>query len=161
MQKNIFKYLPKLFFIGIAFIFTACSYHQKNEDIFEKGELLSQDIITGKSYHNKIVEEDDIYTTAVGVEKFEAGARNVWHSHPSGQIIIVLDGVGYHQIEGKKIEIMKKGDVVKCPPNVLHWHGASKHSSVTQMYILPNTQNGLANFTTKKVSDDEYNGAKE
>lgn len=33
--------------------------------------------------------------------------------------------MGYHQIEGKPVEIIKKGSVVKCPPNVRHWHGAS------------------------------------
>jgi quercetin dioxygenase-like cupin family protein len=124
--------------------------------IFEKGELLPSDIITGKAWHHKLVDEDSIYTTAVGVEEFEPGSRNVWHTHPSGQIIIVLNGVGYHQIKGEPIQVLRKGDVVKCPPGVLHWHGASKDSRVTQMYILPNTEKGLADWGDR-VTDKAYN----
>lgn len=133
---------------------------QNKETIFKRGEQLSADLITGKAWHNKLFEEDSIYSTAVGVEEFEAGSRNVWHSHPSGQIIIVLDGVCYHQIKGEPIQIVRKGDVVKCPPNVLHWHGASKDSSVTQIYILPNTEKGLADWS-ERVTDEEYLKAKQ
>ncbi|MGV0847909.1 cupin domain-containing protein [Empedobacter falsenii] len=145
-------------------LFTACSNNQNKdrmnkqnkETIFERGEQLSTDLITGKAWHNKLIEEDSIYKTAVGVEEFEAGSRNVWHSHPSGQILIVLDGVGYHQIKGQAIQVVRKGDVVKCPPNVLHWHGASKDSNVTQIYMLPNTEKGLADWSDR-VTDKEYN----
>ncbi|MDT3695389.1 MAG: cupin domain-containing protein [Ignavibacterium sp.] len=129
---------------------------QGKNTIFKRGEKLSAEIITGNAWHNKLVNEDTTYTTAIGVEEFEAGSRNVWHSHPSGQIIIVLDGVGYHQIKGESLQVVRKGDVIKCPPGVLHWHGASKDSSVTQIYILPNTEKGLANWFDR-VTDDQYN----
>ncbi len=127
-----------------------------NYSIFEKGEQLSNDIITGKSWHKKLVDEDSVFTTAVGNEEFEAGSRNIWHSHPGGQILIVTSGVGYHQIKGEPIQIIRKGDIVKCPPNVIHWHGASKDSSVSQIYIIPNTENGIVNWH-EKVTDEEYN----
>ena len=87
---------------------------QYKEAIFERGEQLSADLIIGKAWHNKLFEEDSNYTTAVGDEEFEAGSRNVWHSHPSGQIIIVLDGVGYHQIKGEPIQVVRKGDGAQC-----------------------------------------------
>lgn len=150
--------------VSAVILFTACSNNQNKdrmnkqnkETIFERGEQLSTDLITGKAWHNKLIEEDSIYKTAVGVEEFEAGSRNVWHSHPSGQILIVLDGVGYHQIKGQAIQVVRKGDVVKCPPNVLHWHGASKDSNVTQIYMLPNTEKGLVDWSDR-VTDKEYN----
>ncbi|MFA7617232.1 MAG: cupin domain-containing protein [Weeksellaceae bacterium] len=162
------KPISKILLASAILLFTACSNNQNHdkmneqnkEPIFKRGEQLSADLITGKAWHNKLFEEDSIYTTAVGVEEFEAGSRNVWHSHPSGQIIIVLDGVGYHQIKGEPIQIVRKGDVVKCPPNVLHWHGASKDSSVTQIYILPNTEKGLADWS-ERVTDEEYNNIKQ
>lgn len=131
---------------------------QQNSRIFERGQQLSADLITGRAWHNKLFDEDSLYTTAIGVEEFEPGSRNVWHSHPSGQIIIILDGVGYHQIKGEAVEVLRKGDVTKCPPGVLHWHGASKDSSVTQIYILPNTEKGLAEWSDR-VTDEEYNSA--
>ncbi|WP_185218013.1 hypothetical protein [Sphingobacterium mizutaii] len=83
---------------------------QVKEAIFKKGEQLSADLITGKAWHNKLFEEDCIYTTAVGIEGFDGGSQNIWYSHPSGKILIVLDGVGYHQIKCEPIQILQKGD---------------------------------------------------
>lgn len=57
--------------------------------------------------------------------------------------LIITDGVGYHQIKGQPRQTIKKGDVVKCPPNVLHWHGASPDTGLQQIYILPKTEKGI------------------
>jgi quercetin dioxygenase-like cupin family protein len=127
--------------------------------IFQKGELLSSEIITGKGWHKLLIGHDSVFTTVIGCEEFEAGSRNIWHSHPGGQIIIVTDGVGYHQVKGKPIEIIRKGDVVKCLPGVIHWHGASRDSSVTQIYIVPNSEKGIVDWF-ERVSDEEYNHIK-
>ena len=35
---------------------------------------------------------------------FEPGARTAWHTHPLGQIIIVISGVGRAQREGRSLE---------------------------------------------------------
>ena len=61
-----------------------------------------------------------------------------------------------YQIEGQPIEIMKKGDVVKCPPNVRHWHGASPDVGLQQLYIIPNTEQGIVEWM-EPVTDEEYN----
>jgi len=79
--------------------------------------------------------------------------------HPSGQILIVTDGVGYYQEKGQPRRTMKKGDVIKCPPNVMHWHGASRDTGLQQMYILPKTENGIVQWL-QPVSDGEYNNLK-
>jgi hypothetical protein len=78
---------------------------QNQHAIFERGELLPPEIITGTSWHKRLVDDDSIFTTVVDNEEFEAGARNIWHSHPGGQILIITDGVGYHQIKGEPIQI--------------------------------------------------------
>ena len=96
------------------------------------------------------------FTTLAGNVYFEPGARSHWHTHPSGQILIITDGVGYYQIEGQPIGIMKKGDVVKFPPNVRHWHGASPDVGVQQLYFIPNTEQGIVEWM-EPVSDEEYN----
>ena len=69
--------------------------------------------------------------------------------------MIITDGVGYHQIEGQPKEIMKKGDVLKCPPNTRHWHGASEDTGVQQMYIVPNTEKGIVEWM-EAVTDSVY-----
>ncbi len=35
------------------------------------------------------------------------------------------------------------------------WHGASENSSLTQMYILPNTQKGIVTWL-EPVTDEQY-----
>lgn len=59
---------------------------------------------------------------------FEPGVYNAWHTHAGGQVLIVTDGVGYHQIEGQPVEVLHPGDVAMCPPGVKHWHGAAPGS---------------------------------
>ena len=125
------------------------------EPIFPRGELGPASHFTGKAYNLGLLPDDSTYHTLVGNVYFERGARSNWHVHPSGQILIIIDGEGYHQTEGGPRQTMKKGDVVKCPPNVKHWHGASENSSLTQMYILPNTHKGIVTWM-EPVTDAEY-----
>jgi quercetin dioxygenase-like cupin family protein len=93
------------------------------KDIFPKGERGPATNFTGNAYNFGLVSNDTVYNTLVGNVYFEKRARSNWHVHPSGQILIVLDGEGYHQLEGQPTQIMRKGDVIKCPPKVKHWHG--------------------------------------
>lgn len=125
------------------------------EAIFLKGEKGSKDLFTGTAYPTPLVEADSVYNTLIGNVYFEPGARSNWHTHPSGQILIITDGVGYHQIEGKPIEIIKKGDVIKCPPNVRHWHGASADVGLQQLYVIPNTEKGIVKWA-EAVTDEQY-----
>ncbi len=123
--------------------------------IFPIGEKGSSDLFTGNAYPTALLDSDSVYNTLVGNVYFEPGARSNWHSHPAGQILIITDGIGYHQIEGQSIEVIKKGDVVKCPPNVRHWHGASPDVGLQQLYIIPNTEQGIVEWK-EAVTDEEY-----
>jgi quercetin dioxygenase-like cupin family protein len=153
----------------IGTLATACSNPEnekvtkpdKNEltEIFPKGQKGSSETFTGNAYNVGLVDPDSILTTAIGNVYFEPGARSNWHSHPAGQILIITDGVGYHQIEGQPIEIIKKGSVIKCPPNVRHWHGASADVGLQQLYIVPNTEKGIVNWQ-EAVTNEVYKGAK-
>ena len=125
------------------------------EAIFPKGERGPATNFTGNAYNFGLVSNDSIYNTLVGNVFFEKGARSNWHVHPSGQILVVLDGEGYHQLEGQPKQTMRKGDVVKCPPNVKHWHGATEKNSLTQLYILPKTENGIVTWL-EAVTDEQY-----
>ncbi|MHC2991914.1 cupin [Pontibacter sp. HJ8] len=127
--------------------------------IFPKGEVGPAENFTGKAWNYGLVSNDTTYQTLVGNVYFEPGARSNWHIHPAGQILIITDGVGYHQIKGQPRQTIKKGDVVKCPPNVEHWHGASPDTGLQQLYIIPNTEKGIVKWM-QPVSDEEYSNAK-
>lgn len=156
------KYLMSLL-AGLSLLMTSCNYdNQKEEEmtkelnfIFPKGDKGPADLFTGDAYNYGLVGIDSTYTTLVGNVYFEPGARSNWHTHPSGQILIITDGKGFHQLEGEPIQELKKGDVVKCPPNVRHWHGASPDTGMQQLYIVPNTENGVVNWM-EAVSDAQY-----
>jgi quercetin dioxygenase-like cupin family protein len=127
--------------------------------IFPKGEKGPAENFTGNAWNTGLVADDTTYNTVVGNVFFEPGARSNWHKHPSGQILIITDGVGYHQIQGQPRQTIRKGDVIKCPPNVLHWHGASADTGMQQMFILPKTERGIVTWL-QKVTDEEYNSNK-
>lgn len=86
---------------------------------------------------------------------FAAGARSAWHSHPTGQRLIITAGTGWTQVWGGKVTELHAGDVVWCPPGVKHWHGASANSSMTHL-ALTGTVNGKNVDWMEKVTDSEY-----
>jgi quercetin dioxygenase-like cupin family protein len=124
--------------------------------IFPKGEPGPAENFTGKAWNYGLVANDSMYNTLVGNVYFEPGARSNWHIHPAGQILIITDGAGFHQIKGELKQTIRKGDVVKCPPNVEHWHGASPDTGLQQLYIVPNTEKGIVQWL-QPVTDEEYN----
>lgn len=124
--------------------------------IFPKGELGPAENFTVKAWNMGLVPNDSTYNTVVGNVYFEPGARSNWHIHPSGQILVITDGVGYHQIKGQSQQKIRKGDVVKCPSNVAHWHSASQDTGLQQMYILPKTEKGIVRWL-QPVTYEEYN----
>jgi len=86
---------------------------------------------------------------------FEPGCRNHWHTHPSGQILLVIDGKGYYQERGKPARLITKGDVVVIPSHIEHWHGASKDCSLTHIAITNNKDKVAVDWLTP-VTDEEY-----
>src|SRR5690606_32317672 len=61
-----------------------------------------------------------------------------------------------YQEKGKAVEIVETGEVIKCPPNVEHWHGATPTDTMTHVAIGTNTNIGGAVWLNP-VSDTEYN----
>jgi 4-carboxymuconolactone decarboxylase len=89
---------------------------------------------------------------------FAAGARTAWHSHPAGQILVVTAGSGRVQLWGQPVQEIRTGDVVRIPPGIKHWHGASAQSSMTHLGITE-VLDGAAVQWMEKVSDEQYNAA--
>ncbi len=129
---------------------------ENNSPIFPQGDKASPDYFTGMTWVKMLVAADAGLNCQIGNVVFEAGARNNWHTHPGGQILIATDGVGYYQEKGKPIRLLHKGDVVKILPGVVHWHGASPDSAFTHIAINPNAQKGIVEWL-QRVTDEEYN----
>jgi len=89
---------------------------------------------------------------------FEPGARTAWHKHPLGQTLIVTEGVGWTQVEGGEKAEFHAGDILWCPPNRKHWHGATPTSAMTHIAIQE-AQNGSPVTWMEHVTDEEYLGS--
>jgi quercetin dioxygenase-like cupin family protein len=86
---------------------------------------------------------------------FDPGARTAWHTHPLGQTLIVTAGAGWVQQWGGPVEEMREGDVVRIPPGVKHWHGATATTRMTHL-ALQEHLDGKAVEWMEKVSDEQY-----
>lgn len=90
---------------------------------------------------------------------FTPGARTAWHSHPNGQTIYVLEGVGRAQRRGGAVEVIRPGDRVFFEPGEEHWHGAAPDRFMTHVAMLDVDDEGAAATWGEHVSDDEYRAA--
>src|SRR5215212_2356829 len=72
---------------------------------------------------------------AAAIVTFEPGARTAWHTHPLGQHLVVTSGLGWTQCWGGPVEEIRPGDVIVCPPNTKHWHGATPTTPMTHIAI--------------------------
>ena len=86
---------------------------------------------------------------------FEPGARTAWHTHPLGQVLIVMAGVGWVQRWGGPIEEIRPGDVVWFEPGEKHWHGAAPATAMTHIAIQE-AVDGKAVEWLEHVSDEQY-----
>lgn len=162
-MKNLFLIKASAMLVALAFM-TACGRRpgpgnteaiKSNTLIFEKGEKISSGNFTGAVWLKNLVLADSMNQNAVGNVTFEPGARTKWHFHPAGQIILALDGVGYYQEKDQPKKVLRKGDVIKCPPGIPHWHGASVDTPFIQVAITGREKGGTV--WLEAVTDKEYN----
>jgi quercetin dioxygenase-like cupin family protein len=90
---------------------------------------------------------------------FTPGARTAWHTHPNGQTIYVVEGVGLAQRRGGLIETIRPGDRVFFEPGEDHWHGAAPNRFMTHVAMLDVDDDGNNATWGDQVTDEEYDAA--
>ena len=80
---------------------------------------------TGTVFQDPIIAAEAPARLVSARVSFEPGARTAWHTHPLGQTLYVVTGIGRVQSLGGPIIEIRPGDVVWIPPGEKHWHGAS------------------------------------
>jgi quercetin dioxygenase-like cupin family protein len=86
---------------------------------------------------------------------FEPGARTAWHTHPLGQTLIVVAGVGWAQRDGGPVEEIRPGDVVWFSPGERHWHGATATTGMTHIAIQESLDGKVVEWL-EQVRDELY-----
>jgi quercetin dioxygenase-like cupin family protein len=125
------------------------------ETIFPKGQPLPKEWFTGNAFLTPLVSKDKNNEFSAGSVTFEAGARTNWHTHPKGQVLLVLEGNGFYQEKGKAAQPIKKGDVVNIPENIEHWHGASANEQMVHIAIT-NYKGEEQVKWLEPVTEDQY-----
>ena len=149
--------MKKLLLVLLAVMITGGITMAKELDQpFAKGELNPfGKFFTGTTHLQRLVERDDVWNSSIANVTFDKGARTNWHKHSGGQILLVTAGEGRYQERDKEIQILKKGDVVKIPPNVENWHGAAPDSEFAHISIEPNIPNNETTWL-EPVTDEQY-----
>lgn len=123
--------------------------------IFPVGDKVQGGNFTGTVWVTQLLPGDLAFNAAIGNVIFQPKARSKWHTHPGGQTLLALEGVGYYQEKGKPVQILRKGDVARCPPDVEHWHGASHDNWFVQLAITPEHPKGRVTWL-QEVREEEY-----
>ncbi|WP_035547056.1 MULTISPECIES: cupin domain-containing protein [Burkholderiaceae] len=90
-----------------------------------------------------------------GIVTFEPGARTNWHTHPLGQTLVVLNGVGWTQCEGGPRTEIRAGDIVSCSCGKRHWHGAAATTAMSHL-ALTELLDGKNVEWMEPVTDEQY-----
>jgi quercetin dioxygenase-like cupin family protein len=110
---------------------------------------------TGTVLQDPIITPQAPARVAANRVAFEPGARTAWHTHPLGQTLYVIFGVGRVQAKGGPIREIKAGDVVWIPPGEKHWHGAAPTTSMVHVAMQEALDGNYVSWM-EHVTDEEY-----
>ena len=134
---------------------------QKTQEVVKAGSLGGfkgdSKIFSGEVNVKMLFKSGD-YRNFSGAEvTFSPKARTAWHTHPAGQTLIVTQGTIYTGTKQGITQIAKVGDVVLCPSDVEHWHGAGLKEKGVHI-ALTHEKDGKNVTWLELLSDTEYEG---
>jgi quercetin dioxygenase-like cupin family protein len=87
---------------------------------------------------------------------FTPGARTAWHTHPLGQTLHVVSGVGRVALWGGPVREIRAGDTVWIASEEKHWHGGGPDTDMVHI-ALQEHLNGKHVTWLEHVTDEQYN----
>ena len=118
------------------------------------------DWFTGTVWQDPVIDAPAPARVRAARVSFEPGARTAWHTHPLGQTLHVLQGVGRVQSVGGPVREIRPGDTVWIPPHEKHWHGAAPETGMVHLAIHENLDGNHVTWL-EKVTDEDYRKAPE
>jgi quercetin dioxygenase-like cupin family protein len=115
------------------------------------------DWFTGAVYVDTVATPAELSRLGAASVHFTPGARTAWHTHPLGQTIYVVEGVGICQRRGGPIEVIHPGERVFFGPGEEHWHGAAPNRFMTHLAMQEADDSGSPVTWGEHVTDHEYN----
>jgi len=90
--------------------------------LFTGSDVTRQDLAAGSQEYS------------CSVVNFGKGVRNKFHSHDHEQILIITSGKGIVATETEE-KTVAVGDVIIIPAGEKHWHGATRDSEFSHIYV--------------------------
>jgi quercetin dioxygenase-like cupin family protein len=115
---------------------------------------------TGTVWQDPIIEAPDPARIRALRVSFEPGARTAWHTHPLGQTLYVVSGVGRVGLRGQAPRVIRAGDTVWIPPGEEHWHGAAPETGMVHIAMQEGLDGTVADWLDQ-VSEADYTRAPE
>lgn len=112
---------------------------------------------TGRVRQDPVIEAPAPARVRALVVTFEPGARTAWHTHPLGQTLYVMSGLGRAQSAGGPVREIGPGDTVWFAPGEKHWHGAAPGNGLVHLAIQE-ALDGVHVDWLEQVSEAEYGG---
>src|ERR1041385_3096429 len=116
----------------------------------------SADNFTGEVFQDEVLVGQAPSRMRATVVSFTPGARTAWHSHPVGQTLYCLSGVGRICFKGQPPQGLNPGDTVNIPPDTWHWHGAAPDRLFSHLAMSESGENGQGTAWSEQVSEAEY-----
>ncbi|OLP53951.1 cupin [Rhizobium rhizosphaerae] len=130
-------------------------------DIISLGSQASgkgpSDWFTGSVRIDPLFAANEARRSAAATVTFEPGARTAWHTHPLGQTLVVVSGLGRVQREGGPIQEIRPGDVVWFEPGEKHWHGAGPTTAMSHIAIQEHLDGKVVDWM-EHVTQEQYEG---
>jgi quercetin dioxygenase-like cupin family protein len=117
------------------------------------------DWFTGDVYIDTVATAAEPSRLAAARVHFTPGARTAWHTHPLGQTIYVIEGIGRCQRRDGDVEVIRPGDRVYFEPGEDHWHGAAPDRFMTT--CRRSTSRAARSSWGEHVADEEYSAEPE
>ena len=150
--------LALIIFVGLTN--QALAQNSGQQFVYKSGSQASvqgpADFFTGRVRIDPLFSAQEAFPVGGAYVTFEPGARSHWHTHPIGQHLVVVSGVGRTGTADGQVEEIKAGDVVWCPPQIKHWHGAAPDTAMTHM-ALSGVADGKNVDWMEPVTDEQYN----
>lgn len=113
---------------------------------------------TGAVWLDEVTPVPNASDVPVIVVTFEPGARTAWHTHPHGQLLQILSGIGRVQKAGEGWVEVRPGDVIWFEPGERHWHGAAPHRMMVHLAVQRADEAGKTATWQEHVTDSDYAG---
>jgi len=114
---------------------------------------------SGSVFIDTVASPSDQSRLSGSLVHFTPGAHTAWHTHPNGQTIWVVEGVGLCQRRGGEVEVIRAGDRVFFEPGEEHWHGAAATRFMAHLALVEVGDDGTPAVWGEHVTDAEYAAA--